>query len=134
MSKTYKGYELVKAIADGEIKEKSKFIINGGQFDTFYAYYKDKNIKVYMFGKEAILGIEYLSENCNFELIEDEIDIEPINAYKLIETSYLAGKLEDCEFDLFMEQLKQSELEIVGKINKLIDKVKQLDKKINEKQ
>lgn len=57
MSKVYKGYELIKAIANGEIKEGSRFI------DTYttpdYGYFAEKDN--------------------GFELIEDEtIDIDNI--------------------------------------------------------
>lgn len=68
-----------------------------------------------------------------FELIEDNtIDIETINAYKLMEAPYMSDCLKNGRCDKFTELLKQSELEIVETINKLVDKVKQHDKEIKE--
>lgn len=71
--------------------------------------------------------------NGTFELIEeDTIDIEIVNAYKLIKSPYMTECLRDDKFDIFVDLLKQSELELVDKIDKLVDKVKQHDKEILE--
>ena len=86
------------------------------------------------FKKYKKAGLFFIYEKVKDELIEDnnEIDIETINAYKLIEAPYMADCLRGNRFDKFTELLKQSELEMVEKINKLVDKVKQLDNKIEE--
>ena len=82
MSKVYKGYELMKAIADGEIKEgtefyklehggigKIKYIFNGRDLINDFAENKITE-SLTLFGIATV----------EFELIEDEtIDIESIN-------------------------------------------------------
>ena len=107
--KIYKGYELMKAIANGEIKEGSRFYM---RYETscydcvvIYSYFgiirEDDNREI------SFNNLKYNT----FELIEDEsIDIESIE--KL-------NELSDCE-------------ERNIKINELIQAVKQLDKKVKE--
>lgn len=109
MSKVYKGYELLKAIADREIKEGSKFIIKYGEFNDFYVFYKNGEIKTALFGKEYKLTTKDFTES-KFELIEDEIDIDNIEEMKL-------DGVDD----------------IIYYVNDLIKAVKQLDRKIKEK-
>lgn len=80
---------------------------------------------------EGLQSIHIAGKDIEFSLIEDQtIDIETINAYKLIEAPYMAECLRGKQFDKFVELLKQSELEIVDKVNILVDKVKHLDKEI----
>ena len=56
------------------------------------------------------------------KIIENREDrIEPINAYKLMESPWLADKLKEMNYDTFMEHLKRSEVEIVSKISEIID-------------
>ena len=114
--KIYKGYQLMKAIADGEIKEGSRFI-----FKTCDAIervrWNGENFK-YIDTKSNIMNdfadIELI--NGLFELIEDEtIDIESIN--KLTDESKgTAG-----EFNA-----------IKDKINELIEWAKQQEKRIKK--
>lgn len=132
MSKVYKGYELIKAIADGEIKEDTKF-----REMEENRYYMVKDRKLWEQEDTGIYNSKLESLQITygvFELIEDETrdEIEPINAYKLIEAPCMARYLRGNQFDKFTEELKQSELELVDKINKLVDKVKQLNKEIKE--
>lgn len=115
MSKTYKGYELIKEIAEGNIEDGTRFIIKGGEFNDFYATYEDKEIIVSMFGKELKLTTRYLIDNCTFEILEDEIDIQDIEEFS---TLYAMSGVE---------------FEIQDKLNELIRAIKQLDKKIKEK-
>ena len=120
MSKTYKGYELVQAIAEGKIKEGSKFIFryknvawNGRNF-----YYID--IDEYLL--KGISDCEFIFGT--FELIEDEeIDIqaiENINAYKLPENGQDFYNMSECHKLWYY------------KIDELIKAIKQLDKRIKQ--
>lgn len=107
MSKIYKGWELMKAIADGEIEERTRFKAN---YETFMA--RDG----YLF-KEDSDKQEYATSfelNWDFKLIEDEIDIDNIEEYKQEHT-------ERC-----------IDVDIRNKINELIQAVKQLDKRVKE--
>lgn len=107
MSKVYKGYELIKAIADGEIKEDTKF---REMAENRYYIFKDREL-----WEQEDTGI-YNSKLENlqiiygaFELIEDEIDIDGIEELT-----------QNC-FDDWTE---------AKKINELVQAVKQLNKEI----
>lgn len=98
----YKGYELLKAIANGEIKERSRF---KAEYKTFIA-------------RDGYLFVEYDNRqeyansfelNWEFELIEDEIDIDSI---------------EEMELDVIDDATYY--------INDLIKAVKQLNKEVKE--
>ena len=94
MSKVYKGYELIKAIADGEIKSGTQIRVHRPFGNTKYTidYWFWGN----WFGKEdgyskPLDNIElFLCDRENtFELIEDEIDIdniEELDTYETVET------------------------------------------------
>lgn len=83
------------------------------------------------FKKYKNINFIFAYERAKHELIEeDTIDIETVNAYKLIEEPYMEKCLKEKQFNTVSELLKQSELELVDKINKLVDKVKQHDKEI----
>lgn len=123
MSKIYKGYELIKEIAEGNIEDGTRFVIKGGEFNDFCATYENEEIVVSMFGKKIKLTTRYLINNCTFELIEDEIAIQDIE------------ELEEFELDEFIKMDKSERFDRTmieyNKINKLIRAMKQLDKKIN---
>ena len=124
MKKIYKGWELIKAIADGEIKNEAKIIPHYPNndctvkyFEYFYgflkAYYKegkrsDENVNVCVF----------LDNDRTFELIEDEIDIDSIEEIKLRPSD--------------REHLSFGGLIFEEKINKLVQAVKQLNKEVKE--
>ena len=108
--KIYKGYELIKAIADGEIKENSRIDV----FTDYGAYittikYKEGQLD----WKSGEFNTGFLcSEEARFELIEDEtIDIESIE-----------------ELDIYEENVSKGN--IIDKINELVQAVKQLNKEI----
>ena len=107
----YKGYELLKAIADGEIKEGSKF---KAEYETFIA-------------RDGYLFVEYDNRQkyansfelkWEFELIEDEIDIDSIEEIKLRPSD--------------REHLSFAGLIFEEKINKLVQAVKQIDKRVKK--
>lgn len=68
------------------------------------------------------------------EILDDNIEeIEELNAYKLMESPYMANLLKEQRYDKFMELLKQSEVEIADKLIKLTWVVKEIRKEqINE--
>lgn len=71
--------------------------------------------------------------NREVEVIEENKEIDTINAYKLTEAPYMAQCLRKKQFDTFAELLKQSELEIVERVNDLVYAVKELIKEREEK-
>lgn len=82
------------------------------------------------FGNEFCVD-EHL--NNEVEVIKENKEIEGLNAYKLIEKPYMASLLRGNQFDKYMELLKQSELEIVEKIDELVRAVNKLIKESEEK-
>lgn len=118
--KIYKGYELIKAIADGEIKEGSRFKVkalwNGSYvYDNRIAIVKYKNI-VYEEEEEIITSWTII--NSEFELIEDEtIDDETIDD-------------ETIDIESISELYSASDTD--DTINELVKAVKQLDRRIKK--
>lgn len=116
----YKGYELLKAIADGEIKEGTKFkCLNENPMQ----YYPDSNIYRYEHGNflGRFGGFNILSiVNKDFEIVQkqEEIDIDSIEEIKLR--------------PLDREHLSFGGLIFEEKINKLVQAVKQLNKEVKE--
>ena len=110
----YKGYELLKAIADGEIKEGTKFIIK--DFSNNKIIYFNGNDLWCENNGAPVFDTMYLINflNYTFELIEDEIDIDSIEDYKQEHT-------ERC-----------IDVDTRNKINELVRAVKQLNKKVKE--
>lgn len=113
--KTYKGYELIKAIEDGEIKEGSKFkILRYREVITYIGRdeFRDES-------NETIKACWFI--NTEFELIEENtIDIQ---------------RIEELETDRLINASKPSIIndeEIKVAINKLTKVVKQLDREIKE--
>lgn len=113
MSKIYKGWELIKAIADGEIKEKSRFR------DTYSEYIYKRNsfgeLELKREDGEELTSPDYsyfaVKDN-DFELIEDEIDIDNIEEYKQKYT-------ERC-----------IDIDIRNKMNEILQAVKQLNERV----
>lgn len=120
MSKIYKGWELIKAIADGEIKNNTKIIPHYPKNNCiveyfeyfcgfFKAYYKEGRRS-----DEDVNVCVFFDNDRTFEVIENEIDIDNIEEYKQEHT-------ERC-----------IDIDIRNKINELIQAVKQLDKRIKK--
>ena len=94
MSKIYKGWELIKAIAYGEIKEESRFR------DTYSEYIYKRNsfgeLELKREDGEELTSPDYsyfaVKDN-DFELIEDEIYIDIIE--KLDDTFYIMYGMQD---------------------------------------
>ena len=106
MGKIYKGWELIKAIEDGEIK-------NGSRFNVHRTYSAIAVLEEGMLhmenGNKRILTTNDLLIY-TFELIQDEIDIDNIEELKGI-----------------VEYATEQDT-----INKLIQAVKQIDKRVKE--
>ena len=123
----YKWYELLKAIADEEIKDGTKFkCLNEKPME----YYPDSNIYRYehsnflgRFGGFNILSIV----NKDFEIVQkqDEIDIDSIEEFEIV----------GCNIK-FNDTLLPTESiindMILDKMNKLVQAVKQLNKEVKE--
>ena len=115
MKKKYKGYELIKAISDGEIKDGTKIIPHYPNNDCtvkYFEYYYGFLDAYYEDGRGSSKDVNvciFLDNNRTFEVIEDEIDIDSI---------------------------KEMELDVIDDvtyyINDLIKAVKQLNKEVKE--
>lgn len=125
--KIYKGYELIKAIADGEIKEGSRFLTYNGKMEVIYKGNAlwDKD------GREEVGNSVIIKQF--FELIEDEtIDIESINE---LETYSDDGVEFYDKSDIHKIAKKTNEiLQAVKQLNKEIKELKSLDIEISEKE
>lgn len=149
MSKTYKGYELIKAIVDGEIKEGTKIEIKGrfsGDLIGSYFIYNKGAFNFFIYKPD---GTEYDGKvelhdiiDYTFELIEDnKIDIESIEELRY-ETIIETLGAPDCfngnelyclrTFSKNDENLLHSNAENHKKINELVQAVKQLNREIKE--
>ncbi len=112
----YKGYELLKAIADGEIKEGSLILFDGiiwivDEYSDIVKY-QEEHITLFNTYKAKEIAMS------DFELIEDEIDIDSIE-----------------ELGIYEKDKKVYSPIIIDnriKINKLVQAVKQINKEVKE--
>ena len=124
MSKIYKGWELIKAIAYGEIKEESRFR------DTYSEYIYKRNsfgeLELKREDGEELTSPDYsyfaVKDN-DFELIEDEIDIDSIE--KLDDTCYIMYGMQDEEIENYHNKTRTT-------INEILQAVKQIDKRVKK--
>lgn len=136
MSKVYRGYELIKAIADGEIKDGAKIIPHypNNNCTVEYFIYEYGFLTAYYengFNNDNVNVCIFLQNSRTFELIEDEtIDIDNINLDKIIKV------FEDIEMCLDRLSVKISSAG-QGSIDNYLDRykydlqaVKQLNKEI----
>jgi hypothetical protein len=110
MGKIYKGWELIKAIEDGEIK-------NGSRFNVYRTYsaiavLEDKILHIEDGNKRILTTNDLLIYT--FELIENEINIDSIEEYKQEHT-------ERC-----------IDIDIRNKMNEILQAVKQIDKRVKK--
>ena len=112
MAKIYKGWELMQAMAEGEIKEGSKFVDKLYKEEYIYSRNEITNEPL-LYKKDTVTedyfipDYSFFAEKDNdFELIEDQIDIDNIEEYKQEHT-------ERCV-----------DIDIRNKINELIQAVK----------
>lgn len=124
MSKIYKGWELIKAIADGEIKEESRFI------DTYSEYIYKRNsfgdLELKREDGEELTSPDYsyfaVKDN-DFKLIEDEIDIDSIE--ELNDTCYDVNIMSDDDLEFYHNKTRTT-------INEILQAVKQIDKRVKK--
>ena len=119
MGKTYKGWELMKAIADGEIKEGSRFNVH--RTYSAIAVLEDR-ILHFEDGSKRILTTNDLLIY-TFELIEDEIDIDSIE--ELNDTCYDVNIMSDDDLESYHNKTRTT-------INEILQAVKQIDKKVKK--
>ena len=112
----YKGYELLKAIEDGKIKEGSRFKV----YRTYnaIAVLEDRTLHFEDGNKRILTTNDLLIYT--FELIEDEIDIDSIKEIAVNE-NYGCEIINEDNIHLLFEQQ-----------NKLVQAVKQLNKKVKQ--
>ena len=115
----YKGYELLKAIADGEIKEGTKIFVttslDGRYTITSRAYIGHNDI----YWKDTNKQLPaYVFITGKFKLIEDEIDIDSIE------------ELDEYENEDLYDW--KDVRDIAFKMNELVQAVKQLNKEVKE--
>lgn len=111
----YKGYELMKAVSEGKLNLKQKV-------STTSLDYKNCTIEF------VLKDIAFNIMDLDFELIEDELDIDSIE--KLSKIAYTEINLnkkrnKDVEFT-------DKEIILAEKINQLIKAVKQIDKRVKK--
>lgn len=110
MKKIYKGWELIKAIEDGEIKNGSRFNVH--RTYSAVAVLEDRILHLEDGNKRILTTNDLLIYT--FELIEDEINIDSIEEYKQEHT-------ERC-----------IDIDIRNKMNEILQAVKQIDKRVKK--
>lgn len=130
MSKDYKGYELIKEIADGNIKDGTKIgVFDLSVCDIFVTNIVYKNKKLLWL--EGKFDTSYLvNPNCYFRIVEEqeEIDIQEINLdfARLGQFSIKNAKGQEEILEVLFIQVQEKMKELARKIN-------YLDKNIKEK-
>ena len=119
MGKTYKGWELMKAIADGEIKEGSRFNVH--RTYSAIAVLEDRILHLEDGNKRILTTNDLLIYT--FELIEDEIDIYSIE--ELNDTCYDVNIMSDNDLESYHNKTRTT-------INEILQAVKQIDKKVKK--
>lgn len=120
--KDYKGYELIKAIHDGEIKDGAIIEVHDlSTLDHIKARITFRNKKLNWISGEFDTSCLF-DDNIYFRVLEDNTEeIEELDE----EWTYIEGQVE--------KTWSKSELELVNKINEIIKAVKQIRKeKSNE--
>ena len=110
MSKIYKGWELIQAIADGEIKNGSRFNVH--RTYSAIAVLEDRILHIEDGNKRILTTNDLLIYT--FELIEDEINIDSIEEYKQEHTEWCI------------------DIDIRNKMNEILQAVKQIDKRVKK--
>lgn len=119
MGKIYKGWELIKAIEDGEIKNESRFYVHR----TYHAIavLEDRILHIEDGNKRILTTNDLLIYA--FELIEDEINIDSIE--ELNDTCYDVNIMSDDDLESYHNKTRTT-------INEILQAVKQIDKRVKE--
>lgn len=91
--KKYKGYELIKAITNGEIKEGTEFLIKNKTkvyYDGRILRYKETYCGIV---PNTEIGMSWLTEE--FELIEENKEIEKLNDNDTYDYNHVALKINE---------------------------------------
>ncbi len=122
MNKKIKGYELMKLIAEKQIKSGTKFkdLTDNNYADDSNIYRYENNNFIGRWGGTNIL----LLLKHDFEILEDEEEID-IQKLELFEEEYIKAH------DICMTE---TELDLIFKTNAIIIYLQQLDKKINKEE
>ena len=131
MAKIYKGWELMKAMAEGEIKEGSKFVDK--LYKEEYIYSRNEITNEPMLYKKDTVTEDYFipdysffaEKDNDFELIEDEIDIDNIKELYINDKTKSVG--EDAIANWTGRNL---DITFANKINEILQAVKQIDKRV----
>lgn len=119
MSKDYKGYELVKAIHDKEIKDNTRIEVHDlrtlDHISTIITY-KDFRLN---WAEGTFSTGDLFDDNMYFRVIEEELEID-IQGIEKLKSSIICGS------QYIKDDREQT-------INKLVQAVKQLDRQINNK-
>lgn len=127
MNKKIKGYELMKLIAEKQIKVAQGFLFTDADGVEEKIFWDGENFK-YLAENSYVLrtvsDIEFVLGD--FEILEDEEEIEEeidIQKLELFEEEYIKAR------DISMTE---TELDLIFKTNAIIKYLQQLDKKINK--
>lgn len=129
MAKIYKGWELMQAMAEGEIKEGSKFVDKLYKEEYIYSRNEITNEPL-LYKKDTVTedyfipDYSFFAEKDNdFELIEDEIDIDSIE--ELNNTCYDVNTMSDDDLEFYHNKTRTT-------INEIVQAVKQIDKRVKK--
>lgn len=130
MSKDYKGYELIKEIADGNIKDGTTIgVFDLSVCDIFVTNIVYKNKKLLWL--EGKFDTSYLlNPNCYFRIVEEqeEIDMQELEDVNLFDNGQNFKDL-----PIIIKSYDDNFTNINNTINKLVQAVKYLDNKLKEK-
>ena len=130
-----KGYELIKAIQENKVASNIKFKVTNIDKTLSTIVRFDGVDIVYYDSGDNIFSDWFLTTvlSSDFEVIEENKEIDTINAYRLIEIPCIADYLKEKKFDEVAALLKQSELEIVERVNDLVYAINKLIKEREKK-
>lgn len=126
MSKIYKGWELIQAIADGEIKNGSRLKFTNQQNGTNITVTVGKDCSgKFVLKNENTDNSLYANWliNTDIELIEDEINIDRIE--ELNDTYYDVNTMSDDDLEFYHNKTRAT-------INEILQAVKQIDKRVKK--
>lgn len=129
-----KGYDLLKAIAENKIKDKTK--VRHVHTDEIYTCYKnfdlmciDENNEEKCYIGDTYLLYEWL--DFDFEIVEEEINIQEIKKHEI-------KKIDDDErLEMYDEKGKMNsytrkDIALAKKQNEIIQAIKQIDRNLNK--
>ena len=128
MEKMYKGWELMKAIADGKIKNRSKFIFKT-EHNMKEEVLWDGEVFLYANSEKTIVSdyTDIRLIQATFELIEDEKDIDNIKELYINDKTKSVGK--DAIANWTGRNL---DITFANKMNEILQAVKQIDKRVKK--